>query len=99
MPAVTGDVLIDFGSTPNGHATAVVTGQAGITLSSKVEAYLDPSIAVALGASNGPTEHTLADIKVSCSDIVAGVGFTITGFYRANHGLTGTWAVTWVYTT
>lgn len=101
MAVVTGDAIIDFGANPTGYAAVDVTGEASITVASKVEAYLDPILATALSGfvNHNAEEHAVAEIKISCTDLVAGVGFTIRAFYRFNPGLTGTWAVSWVYTT
>lgn len=69
-----GSTTVDFGAFPGkSDATAVVTGQAGITGGSLVEAWLTPVAT----ADHTADEHILETIRVMAGNISAGVGFTI----------------------
>lgn len=72
-----GTAALDFGAFPGGSdASVVVTGQAGIVAGSLVEAWLRP-IAT---ADHTADEHMVESIKIFAHTIVAGTGFTISGF-------------------
>ena len=89
-----GTAVIDFGSTPSDEASIAVTGQTGITASSKCEAWFMGSTT----ADNDETDHLMANIMIRtpCGIPVAGTGFTIYGF--CENGLTkGTYNVAWVW--
>jgi hypothetical protein len=69
-----GTATIDFGAFPGGSdASVTVTGQAGITGTSLVEAWLFP----AATADHTADEHVVESIKVVAGNISAGTGFTI----------------------
>lgn len=72
-----GTATLDFGAFPGkSDASVVVTGQTGITGGSLVEAWLFP----ATTADHSADEHMLETIKVFAHSVVAGTGFTISGF-------------------
>lgn len=69
-----GTTTIDFGAFPGGSdASVAVTGQAGITGTSLVEAWLLP----AATADHTADEHVVETIKVMAGNIAAGTGFTV----------------------
>lgn len=65
---------VDFGSTFTDSAQIVVTGQSWVSLSSKISAQ------VLCGTGVDPLEIALLDFKLVVSDLVAGVGFTLTAY-------------------
>jgi hypothetical protein len=72
-----GTTTINFGAFPGGYDTSVaVTGQASITGTSLVEAWIFPTAT----ADHSADEHLMTEIKVRAGNVVAGVGFTIYGF-------------------
>jgi len=91
----TGIATIDFGSHPGSNeASVAVTGEATITATSKVEAWIM--------ADDTTTDHTANDhkyfaafVSLTCGTPSAGVGFTI--YARALEKLTGTFKVRWVW--
>jgi hypothetical protein len=69
-----GNTIVDFGSFPGSSDASVnVTGQATITGSSLVEAWIFP----ASTGDHSPDEHLVETIKIVAGNIVAGTGFTI----------------------
>ena len=75
--ATQGTATVDFGSWPGStHATVTVTGQAGISGSSLVEAWIFPGSGTADHSSD---EHVIAasQLDVIAADVSNGVGFTI----------------------
>lgn len=69
-----GTTTIDFGAFPGASdASVTVTGQAGITAGSLVEAWLFP----AATADHSADEHVVETLKVLAGNVVAGTGFTI----------------------
>jgi len=87
-----GSATLDFGAAPgSSYATVAVTGQTGIVAGSHVEAFLMGETSV----NHNAYEHIIAPIKLACSDIVAGTGFTIHG--TTDHRLTGAFTVRWVW--
>jgi hypothetical protein len=98
-----GTTTIDFGSFPGKtDATVVVTGQAGITGTSLVEAWIYPTAT----ADHNVDEHLVDPPRVVAGKIVADTGFTIYGFVDtradANNQSTqpmcyGLWTVAWVW--
>ena len=79
MPS--GKTTVDFGAFPGStHATATVTGQSGITATSRVEAWIMPEAT----ADHTEDEHMVDPPRafVPVSSIVAGTGFTIHAFAR-----------------
>lgn len=81
--ATTGVTVVDFGAfaANNTMATIAVTGQAGVTTSSIIDAWITPySTTGSSGtADHSADEHIIASalVDVTCSDIIAGTGFTI----------------------
>ena len=75
-----GTATIDFGAFPGTHEASVsVTGQSSITSTSKVQAWLFPTTT----SDHTADEHVaeFINIKIICSDLVDGTGFTIRAFY------------------
>jgi len=91
----TGEVTIDFGSHPgNNEASVTVTGQTAISATSKAESFVM--------ADDTTTDHTADDhrwlgqfVSFTCSNPVAGVGFTIYG--RSIHKMTGQFKLKFVW--
>lgn len=72
-----GTATLDFGAFPGASdASVVVTGQAGIVAGSLVEAWVYPLAT----ADHSADEHMLESFRVFAHSIVAGTGFTISGF-------------------
>jgi hypothetical protein len=93
MPSGTGDATLDFGAAPGTNiATATVTGQTGITSTSGVEAYMMGTDST---ATHNDFEHSIVPLRLSCTAITAGTGFTIQGI--SDLRLTGTFRVRWVW--
>lgn len=95
MAGGTGTAEIDFGTHPGLNETSVtVTGLTGITSAAFCEAWFM--------ATTATTDHTTADhkyaptfIALTCSDIVAGTGFTINA--RSHEKMTGKFNVSYVW--
>jgi len=92
-----GTVELDFGPFPGkSDASVVVTGQAAIVANSLVEAWIRPVDT----ADHTADEHMVETMKVYAHSIVAGTGFTISGFNTSQiqepaapfKGVTGTLA-------
>lgn len=68
---------LDFGAAPGSNQTSLaITGQAGISTSSRVEAWIEP----ADSTDHTSDEHIIMDnsgLKAVAADRVNGVGFTI----------------------
>lgn len=98
----TGTTTLDFGAFPGSTDDAVVvTGQAGISSTSPVEAWVIPVAT----ADHSVDEHLVETIKVFAGNVVAGTGFTIYGVsdqqLQDPNGytpmLTGQFSVGWVW--
>ena len=90
----TGTTIINFGTTPLMEKSVNVTGQTGITDGAHCEAWV-------MGDStddNDDIDHSFAGVSLTltCTDILAGVGFTIKGVCLAG-ALTGDISVRWVW--
>lgn len=73
----TGTAILDFGAFPGGSdASVTVIGQASILAGSLVEAWIWPVAT----ADHTADEHMVETFKVFAHTVVAGVGFTISGF-------------------
>ena len=91
----TGIATINFGSHPGSNeASVAVTGEATITATSKVEAWIM--------ADDTTSDHTANDHKyfaafvaLTCGTPSDGVGFTI--YARSLEKLVGTFKVRWVW--
>lgn len=71
-----GTAILDFGAFPGASdASVAVTGQAAITGTSLVEAWLRPVDT----ADHTADEHLVVEMTVRAHSIVVGTGFTITG--------------------
>jgi hypothetical protein len=90
-----GTATIDFGAHPGSNeASIAVTGQTGISATSKAEAYIM--------ADDTTSNHTAGDHRyfgslgnLSCGTPTAGTGFTVYG--RSIHKLTGQFSIRWVW--
>jgi hypothetical protein len=90
-----GTAEIDFGAHPGANeASVAVTGQASITATSKVEAYMM--------ADDTTSNHTASDhryvglwLNLTCGTPTAATGFTIYG--RSDQKLSGKFSVRWVW--
>ena len=92
-----GTAIIDFGAlggAGTNEASVAVTGQATISATSKVEAFIM--------ADDTSTDHTAsdhryfaADVGLTCGTPTAATGFTIYG--RCRQKLTGKYTVRWVW--
>lgn len=94
MPG-TGTTTVDFGAYPGKpEASVVVTGQAGILVTSMVEAYINPKAT----ANHSEDEHIIEHIGVfvPSSLIVAGTGFTIK-VQTQGLRLYGLYTINWVW--
>jgi hypothetical protein len=93
----TGTAILNFGTAAQKtvDASVVVTGQTSIASGSHVEAFLQGDTT----ADHSSDEHVmLCDmLKLSCSDIIAGTGFTIYGIYDHQSGLSGNVSVHWAW--
>ena len=91
MPS--GYIEIDFGAAPgNSQASVNVTGQGAINTSSFVESWK---------SGEATTDHTamessITNMEILCSNIVNGVGFTITATSRIGR-LTGKYKLYWAW--
>lgn len=89
-----GTVWLNFGSFPTTTAQVVITGQAGISSSSLLEAWLMPT--------NATTEHSVDEqwvenLVITGGNIVPGIGFTIYG--KCTWGkTTGNYNIGWIWT-
>jgi len=93
VASATGNLTLDFGAAPGTNiAETTVTGQASILGTSGVEAYM---MGLDTTATHNAVEHAIAPIKLSCTAIVPGTGFTIQGI--SEWRLTGTFVVRWVW--
>lgn len=90
-----GTETIDFGAFPGSNeASIAVTGQTGISGTSKAEAYVM--------ADDTTSDHTAADhryfsalVGLTCGTPSAGTGFTI--YARSTEKIQGTFALRWVW--
>lgn len=90
----TGSATLNFGAAPgSSYATVDVTGQAGITGTSKVEAFLMSETST----DHNTIEHQLFAryFGITCGNIVAGTGFTV--YAVTDLRLTGAVKVNWVW--
>lgn len=98
MASGQGDATLDFGSTPAGSASVVVTGASGITTGAQVEAWLEPKDMTGVG---GATEdaHVAAQgvlnpaIKKSSINSGGADRFTIEAHLDARNPISGKWNV------
>ena len=93
--SATGTIEIDFGAAPGSNeASATVTGQTGVLITSKAEAWI-------MG-DDTTADHTASDhryaaalLGLTCGTPSAGTGFTI--YARCVEKLQGAFAVRWVW--
>lgn len=77
----TGVATLDFGAFPgSSHATVAITGLPNLNATSRVLAWVEPSVT----ADHSEDEHMLETILVSARDRIAGTGFTIHGWNRSD---------------
>lgn len=89
-----GNATFNFGSAPGTNiVTVAVTGQAAITGSSDVEAYLT---GVDSTADHNAYEHGVLDLIIRVVSITAGVGFTLQAVSPTTR-LTGQVKCRWVW--
>jgi hypothetical protein len=106
-----GTTTIDFGAFPGAtDATVVITGQAAITTSNLVEAWINPTAT----ADHTADEHWVDPPEVFAGNIVNGTGFTIYGVNKKRTDVAtisdsqrfkitdypriyGLWTVNWVW--
>ncbi len=93
MSSATGTATLDFGTGSN-EASVAVTGQTGITATSKADAFIM--------ADDTTSDHTASDHRyfdafagLTCGTPTAATGFTIYG--TSQHNLSGTFKVRWVW--
>lgn len=88
-----GVALLDFGDAPGSNlATVTIFGQTEILASSQCQAWMMASNTT----DHNETEHSIADIKLTCGNVQAGQGFDIVGF--SSERLTGLWEIQWIRT-
>jgi len=95
MASGTGSLFIDFGAHPGSNeASVAVTGQTGISNTSKASAFV---MAGDSSANHTPADHKYLPVfaALTCSTPVSGTGFTIYG--TSTQKLTGQWAVRFVW--
>ena len=85
---VGGAAVVDFGA-EGVDAAVVVTGQAGITADSTVNAW----VALRATPQHSVDEHRVEPLYVTVGSIVPGVGFTI--YVQASRPTYGTWSLSW----
>lgn len=90
----TGSATLDFGAAPGSQKAQVdVTGQTGIlSASSLAEAFMMADSTV----DHNVDEHQFVSVKLTCGNLVDGVGFTIYAV-SIDLVLTGTFMVRWVW--
>ena len=85
-----GTATLDFGSVPGTHlVTTTITGQTGILSGSTISAWLMAEAT----ATHNAYEHMIVPLRITCGNIVAGVGFDIVAV--SNLRLTGTFTCRW----
>lgn len=91
---ISGISEIDFGSTPSSETTLAVTGQADILSTSTVHLTINARTTT----DNTANDHEFAAIaiRLSATDITAGVGFTIKAYCLIGF-VTGKFKVNWSY--
>lgn len=88
---VSGTTLIDFGSAPGTNITTVsITGQTDITTANQVSAFMMGATGT---VSHNIIEHAIVPVKLTCTSITAGTGFTITAV--SDWRLSGTFNISW----
>lgn len=97
MPG-SGTAVVDFGAFPGTDvATVAVTGQAGITTGSRVDAWLIADNT----AEHSEDEHAMlknvVEVTVARSTIVAGTGFTIRATCNDKSKMYGRLNVDWAW--
>ena len=89
----TGTATLNFGSAPGtNHVTVDVTGQGSILSTSHAEAFMMGNDST---ADHNTYEHMMTPMKLSCSAVVAGTGFTINSITDLR--LSGQFKVRWVW--
>jgi hypothetical protein len=109
--AAQGTTTLNFGTFPGStDTTVVITGQAGISAGSLVEAWIYPTAT----ADHNVDEHWVDPPEVYAGNVVAGTGFTIYGVLKKRTDITaivdsqrqkkvdspmtyGQWTVAWVW--
>jgi hypothetical protein len=92
MASATGTATVNFGSAPGtNYVEVVVTGQAAISATSHVDAFLMASAT----ADHNAMEHAIVPLRLTCGNVVAGTGFTI--YVSTEWRLTGSFTLHWVW--
>jgi len=94
MPAASGSgaTTVDFGAVPgDGVAQTVITGQTWLLGTTRPEVWIHPEAT----ADHTVDEHLVSGLSVVASDVVAGVGFTITAYMLDKTKTYGLWSVAW----
>lgn len=74
MASGKGSTTVDFGAAPgSGNVDVIITGVTDIGEDAMAEAF----VMLDATADHSADEHAIAPIKLTCGDVVAGVGFTI----------------------
>jgi len=85
-----GTATLDFGSAPGTNmVTTTITGQTGILSGSTISAWLMAEAT----ATHNAYEHMIVPLRITCGNIVAGVGFDIVAV--SDLRLTGTFTCRW----
>lgn len=90
--ATTGTSTLDFG-TGVPEISLAVTGQAGITGTSLVDAWVIPKATT----NHSVDEHRVEGLEITAGNIVAGTGFTIYGQPLGPYKLYGQFNIGWVW--
>ena len=99
--------ILDFGAFPgSSDCSLAITGQAAITATSAVEAWIVPVATT----DHSSDEHLIEKLRVFAGNIVAGTGFTIyliddnrlpepstSQFKGSSPKVYGKWSVNWVW--
>lgn len=85
-----GTATVDFGSGGGNVATVAVTGQAWVTATSHIDAFL---MGTDTTANHNADEHSIVNMTARITSITAGTGFTIQAF--SEWTLTGTFKLHW----
>lgn len=90
-----GTATLYFGAHPGSNeASIAVTGQAAISATSKVEAFVMGDDTT---ANRTARDHRYFGmfVNLTCGTPTAATGFTI--YARSAHKMTGTWSIRWVW--
>lgn len=87
-----GSAILDFGDAPGTNVVeTLVSGQAGILASSRIQVWMAQSTT----ATHNAYEHSIVPIKLTGGEIVVGTSFTIRAV--SDWRLDGTFEVQWAW--